>query len=321
MKAIIYEEYGSPEVLRLEEIKKPAPKDGEVLVKVHAASVNSWDWDLVRGKPYLYRLIFGILKPKIRIIGADIAGKIEAVGQNVTQFKPGDHVFGDLSGGSWGGFAEYVCAREDELVLKPASMTFEQAAAMPQAGVLALTGLRDKKQIQPGHKVLINGAGGGVGTFAVQMAKSFGAEVTAIDKPEKLDMLRSLGADKVIDYTTEDFTKFGERYDLVLDVMAHRSMFAYNRVLSPTGVYVMIGGSVPRIFELLFVAPWISLTTRKRMGILVHKQNKDLADLVTLFEDGKVLPVIDRSYPISEVPEAIRYLGDGHTKGKLVITM
>ena len=321
MKAIVYTEYGSPEVLRLEEIKKPVPKDGEVLVKVHAASVNSWDWDLVRGKPYLYRLIFGILKPKIRIIGADIAGEVEAAGQTVTQFKPGDHVFGDLSGGNWGGFAEYVCAREDELVLKPASMSFEQAAAIPQAGVLALTGLRDKKQIQPGQKVLINGAGGGVGTFAIQMAKSFGAEVTGVDHTSKLDLMRSLGAVRVIDYTKEDFTQAGERYDLVLDVTAHRSMFAYSRVLNPTGTYVMIGGSVPRIFELLFIAPWIALTTKKRMGILAHKQNKDMAFLIELFETGKIQPVIDRRYTLEEIPEAIRYLGEGHARGKLVITM
>jgi NADPH:quinone reductase-like Zn-dependent oxidoreductase len=321
MKAIVYTEYGSPDVLRLEEVEKPTPKEDEVLVEVHAASVNDWDWGLLRGKPFLNRLLFGLLKPKIKILGCDIAGRVEAVGRNVKQFQPGDEVFGDISGCGWGGFAEYVCARENALALKPASMTFEEAAAVPQAAVLALQGLRDKGQIQPGQKALINGAGGGVGTFAVQIAKSFGAEVTGVDSTRKLDMVRSIGADQVIDYTQEDFTQSGQRYDLILDVAAYHSIFDYKRALSPRGIYVMVGGSTARIFQAMFLGPLISMTGSKKMGILMHKPNKDLAFMKELFEAGKVVPVIDGRYPLSEVPEALRYFGEGHAKGKIVITV
>jgi len=321
MKAIVYTKYGPPEVLELIEVEKPTPKDDEVLIKVHAASVNDWDWGLLRGQPFVNRLIFGLLKPKTKILGCDIAGRVETIGRNVKQFHPGDEVFGDISGCGWGGFAEYVCASEDALVLKPASMTFEEAAAVPQAALLALQGLRDKGQIQPGQKVLINGAGGGAGTFAVQIAKSFGAEVTGVDSTSKLDMMRSIGADQVIDYTQEDFTKNGQRYDLILDFAAHHSIFDYKRALSPRGIYVMVGGSMARIFQALFLGPWISMTGSKKMGILALKPNKDLAFMKELLEAGKVIPVIDRHYPLSEVAEALRYFGEGRAKGKVVITM
>jgi NADPH:quinone reductase-like Zn-dependent oxidoreductase len=321
MKAIVYERYGPPDVLQLKEVEKPTPKDNEVLIKVHAASINSWDWELLRGKPFVNRLLFGLLKPKIKILGADIAGRVEAVGRNVKQFQPGDKVFGDLCECGWGGFAEYVCARENALALKPASMTFEEVAAVPQAAAMALQGLRDKGQIQPGQKILINGAGGGVGTFAVQIAKSFGAEVTGVDSTRKLDLLRSIGADQVIDYTQEDFTKSGQRYDLILDVAAYHSIFDYKRALSPKGIYVMVGGSSARIFQTIFLGPLISMTGSKKLGILAHKPNKGLDFMKELFEAGKVVPIIDRRYPLSEVPEALRHFGEGHAKGKVVITL
>jgi len=320
MKAIVYTKYGSPDVLQLKEVEKPTPKDNEVLIKVHAASVNSWDWDLLRGTPFVNRLMFGLLKPKI-ILGCDIAGRIEAVGQNVKQFQLGDEVFGDLSGCGWGGFAEYVCAHENALALKPASMTFEEAAAVPQAGLLALQGLRYKGGIQPGQKVLINGAGGGVGTFAVQMVKSFGAEVTGVDRTRKLDMLLSIGADQVIDYTQEDFTQNGQHYDLILDVQAHHAIFDYKRALSPKGIYVMLGGSSALVFQLMLLGPWISMTSSKKMGILLYKPNKGLDFITELIESRKVVPVIDKRYSLSEVPEALRYFGGGDHKGKLVITL
>jgi NADPH:quinone reductase-like Zn-dependent oxidoreductase len=319
MKAIVYTKYGPPDVLQLKEVAKPTPKDNEVLVEVHAASVNDWDWGLLRGKPFVNRLLFGLRKPKVKILGCDIAGRVEAVGRNVKQFQPGDEVFGDISGCGMGGFAEYVCARENVLAQKSASMTYEEAAVVPQAAVLALQGLR-KGQIQPGQKVLINGAGGGVGTFGVQIAKSFGAEVTGVDSTGKLDMVRSIGADQVIDYTKEDFTKSGRRYDLILDVVVYRSIFDYKRALSPKGIFVMIGGSIPRVFLIALTAPLI--TRSKKLVILAHKPNsKDLVFMNNLFEAGKVVPVIDRRYPLSEVAEALRYFGKGHVQGKVVVTV
>ena len=319
MKAIVYTKYGPPDVLQLKEVAKPTPKDNEVLVEVHAASVNDWDWGLLRGKPFVNRLLFGLRKPKVKILGCDIAGRVEAVGRNVKQFQPGDEVFGDISGCGMGGFAEYVCARENVLAPKSASMTYEEAAVVPQAAVLALQGLR-KGQIQPGQKVLINGAGGGVGTFGMQIAKSFGAEVTGVDSTGKLDMVRSIGADQVIDYTKEDFTKSGRRYDLILDVVVYRSIFDYKRALSPKGIFVMIGGSIPRVFLIALTAPLI--TRSKKLVILAHKPNsKDLIFVNALFEAGKVAPVIDRRYPLSEVAEALRYFGKGHVQGKVVVTV
>jgi NADPH:quinone reductase-like Zn-dependent oxidoreductase len=321
MKAIVFTEYGLPDVLELKDVEKPTPKDNEVLVKVLAASINDWDWGLLRGVPFANRLFFGLLKPKNRILGGDIAGRVEAVGQNTKQFQPGDEVYGDLSGSGFGAFAEYVCAREDDLVMKPASMTFEEAAAVPQAAILALQGFRVKGQIQPGQKVLINGAGGGAGTFAVQIAKSFGAEVTGVDSTRKLDIMRSIGAVHVIDYTQEDFTKKGQCYDWIVDFAAHHSIFDCNRALSPKGIYVMVGGATARIFQVMFLGPLISMTTRKKIRILAHKPNKDLAYIKELFEAGKVKPVIDKRYPLSEVPEALRYFGEGLHRGKVVITL
>ena len=321
MKAIVYHTYGSPDVLKLADVAKPAPGDDEVLIKVHAAALNSWDWDRLTGKPYVYRLLFGLLKPKLPILGADVAGTVEAVGRNVQQFQPGDAVFGDLCEGGWGGLAEYVCARETALTLKPAGMTFEQAAAIPQAGVLALQGLRDKRPVQPGQKVLINGAGGGVGTFAVQMAKSFGAEVTGVDSPAKLEMLRSLGADHVIDYTQEDYTQTGRQYDLIVDVVARRSISDYKRALTPQGTFVVIGGSIATILQTATLGTWYSKSGGKQMSLLMHRPNKDLASIIALFESGQVVPVIDKCYSLPEAAEAIRYLGAGQAKGKVVITV
>jgi NADPH:quinone reductase-like Zn-dependent oxidoreductase len=323
MKAIVYTKYGPPDVLQLKEVEKPSPKDNEVLIKVHAASINSWDWGLLRGKPFVNRLFFGLLKPKTKILGCDIAGRVEAIGRNAKQFQPGDDVFGDISGSGWGGFAEYVCARENILALKSSSMTFEEAAAVPQAGLLALQGIRDKGHIQRGQKVLINGAGGGAGTFAVQIAKYFGAFVTGVDSKRKLDMLRSIGADQVIDYTKEDFTKNGQRYDLILDVVTYRSIFDYKRVLRPKGIYVMLGGgSWARVFQAMSLGPLISMTGSKKMRILMHRPNtSDLFFMNELFEAGKVAPVIDRRYPLNETAEALRYFGEGNHKGKVVITV
>jgi len=321
MKAIVYSEYGPPDVLQLEEIEKPIPKSNEVLVKVHAVSINDWDWGLLIGKPFMNRLFFGLLRPKIRILGSDIAGQVEAVGINANQFHPGDEVFGDLSGCGFGGFAEYVCARENALVSKPGSMTFEQAAATPQAAILALQGLRDRREIMQGQRVLINGAGGGAGTFAIQIAKSFGAEVTGVDSTVKLDVMRSIGADHVIDYTQEDFTNIGRSYDFILDFAAHHAISDYWRVLRSNGIYVMVGGSTSLILQAMFLGPLISVITSKKMGILMYKPNMDLCLIKDLFESGIVKPVIDKCYRLSEVAEALRYFGEGRHRGKVVITL
>jgi NADPH:quinone reductase-like Zn-dependent oxidoreductase len=320
MKAIVCTKYGPPDVLKLEEVQKPTARDDEVLVEVHAASVNPHDWRTMRADPFLVRLMGGgVLKPKHEILGIDVAGRVEAVGRNVKQFKPGDEVFGGID---FGGFAEYVCVTEDSLVLKPASMTFEEAAAVPAAALSALQGLRDKGQIQPGQKVLINGASGGVGTFSVQIAKYFGAEVTGVCSTRNLDMVRSLGADHVIDYTQEDFTKSGQSYDLILAVTGYHPISAYKRALSPKGIYVMCGGSSAQMFQGLLLGPWISMTGSKKMVVLSAKPNqKDLVFMKELLEAGKVKPVIDRRYSLSEVAEAIRYLEEGHARGKVVITV
>jgi NADPH:quinone reductase-like Zn-dependent oxidoreductase len=322
MKAIVFRKYGSTDVLHLEEVDKPTPGADEALVKVHAVSINSWDSQLLAGKPFVNRILFGLRKPKkINILGCDIAGQVEAVGSDVRRLKSGDEVFGDLSAGRWGGFAEYVCAREKALTLKPAGMTFEQAAATPQAAVIALQGLSGKVRIQPGQKVLINGAGGSAGSFAVQIAKSYGAEVTGVDSTEKLDMMRSIGADHVIDFTQEDFTRNGQRYDVILDMEAHHSLRDYRRALSPAGTYLVAGGSLALALRVLLLGPWFSLFGEKRMRVLALKQNKDMAVLNELFEAGKVVSVIDKSYSLTEVPEALRYFGDGHARGKIVITI
>jgi len=323
MKAIVFHKYGSLDSIELIEAEKPSPKDNEVLVKVHASSINSWDWDLLKGIPFANRLMFGLLKPKTRIIGCDIAGRVEKVGRKVKQLQTGDEIFGDISGSGMGGFAEYVCVPENIIALKPDGMTFEEAAAVPHTGVLALQGLRDKGHIQKGQKVLINGAGGGSGTFAAQIAKSFGAEVTVVDSRRKFDMLLSLGADHVIDFTQEDFSRNGQVYDLILDVVTYRSIFDYKRVLSPNGIYVMLGGgSYARVFQGMLLGPLISMSGSKKMGILMHKPNKkDLNFMTELFEAGKVVPVIDKCYRLSEIGEAFRYYGEGLARGKVVITV
>ncbi len=320
MKAIVYTKYGTPDVLELKEIDKPIPKEDEVLIKVYAVSINDWDLGLLQGGDLINRLLNGLLKPKIKILGSDIAGQIEAVGKNVKKFQPGDEVYGDLSG-SWGGFAEYVCAREKALALKPASMSFEEAAAIPQAAMLAIQGLRDKGQIQSGQKLLINGAGGGVGTFAVQIAKLYGVEVTGVDNSGKLDMMRSLGFDHVINYNQEDFTKNGKSYDLILDVKMNRSIFDYIRVLCRNGIYVIVGGSLVRLLQALFLRPWISMISKKKICVVALKSNKDLDYMNELFETGKLKPIIDGPYRIDEVPKAFRHFGEGVHKGKVVIAM
>jgi NADPH:quinone reductase-like Zn-dependent oxidoreductase len=282
--------------------------------------VNRSDWEALVGKP-LYARVGGLLRPGQNIPGSDIAGRVEAVGRNVTLFQPGDQVFGLLSTYS-GGFAEYACASEKALALKPSGLTFEEAAAIPQAGLIAMQGIREKGQVQAGQQVLINGAGGGAGMIAIQLAKSAGAEVTGVDNAGKLDFMRSLGADHVIDYSREDFTKNGKEYDLVLDVIAYRSVFAYRRAVKPGGNYFFVGGSVATIFQLLLLGSWIRRRTGKKMRLLAVETNrKHLVQMAELCEAGKIVLAIDRRYPLREVPEALRYLGEGHAKGKLVITL
>lgn len=322
MKAIVYTKYGPPDVLQLKEVEKPTPKDNEVLVRIHAASANAADWHLLRAEPFMVRFMSGLLRPKYKILGADVAGRVEAVGKDVKQFQPGDEVFGDLSASGFGAFAEYVAVPETALAPKPATLTFAEAATVPMSAVTALQGLRDQGQIRPGQKVLINGASGGVGTFAVQIAKAFGAEVTAVCSTGKMEIAHTLGADHVIDYTQEDFTQNGERYDLILAANGYHPLSAYRRALSPQGVYVMIGGSTAQIFQAVILGPWLSKKGGQKMGNLLAKPNqKDLMVLKELVEAGKVRPVIDRCYPLSEVPEAIRYLEAGRAKGKVVITV
>jgi len=318
MKAIVHTKYGSPDVLRLKEVERPTPKDNEVLIKVQAVSVNRSDWEGLTGTP-LYARFGGLLRPRHQILGSDIAGRVEMLGRNVLRFQQGDEVFGDVSV-RLGGFAEYVCADEKTLAPKPAGLKFEEAAAIPQGAVIALQGIRDKGQVQLGQKVLINGAGGGAGMFAVQLAKLYGAEVTGVDNANKLDFMRSLGADHVIDYTQEDFTKNGKQFDLILDVVANRSVFAYKRALRPHGSYFAVGGSAARLLQILFLGPWIRRSTGKKIRVLAVQPNlEDLVYVAELCEAGKVVPFIDRRYSLSEVPEALRYLGEGRVKGKVVI--
>jgi NADPH:quinone reductase-like Zn-dependent oxidoreductase len=320
MKAIVYTRYGPPGVLQTKEVARPTPKDDEVLIKVQAVSLNRSDWEGLSGTP-LYARFGGFLRPRHHILGSDVAGRVEAVGRNARRFQPGDEVFGDVSG-SLGGFAEYVCAREGVLALKPPGMTFEEASTIPQAGVISMQGIHNKGKVQPGQKVLINGAGGCTGMFAVQLAKLYGAEVTGVDYSSKLDFMRSIGADHVIDYTREDFTKSGHQYDLILDVVAHRSVFAYRRALAPNGRYFAVGGSMGTLFQILLIGPLIGRGGGKKIRILAVIPNlEDMARMTELCEAGKVVPVVDRRYPLSEVPEALRYLGEGLAKGKVVITV
>jgi NADPH:quinone reductase-like Zn-dependent oxidoreductase len=319
MKAIVYTRYGTPDVLALKEVPMPAPKDDEVLVKVYAVSLNDWDVAMVGGD-FITRMLNGFAKPKITILGSDIAGRVAAVGKNVRKFWVGDAVYGDLSG-QWGGFAEYVSARENALAIKPSSMTFEEAAAIPQAAMLAVQGLIDKGKIQSGQKVLVNGAGGGVGTFAIQIAKPFVVEMTGVDSTAKLDSMRSLGYDYVIDYTNEDFTRNGKQYDLILDVKTNRSIFDYARALRPGGIYATVGGDLGRLLQALIVSPWISVFSKKKITIVALKANKDLAYMNELFEAGEMKPVIDGPYRLDEVPWAFRFFGQGLHKGKVVFTV
>jgi len=321
MKAIICSKYGSPDVLQLKEVEKPTPKEKEALVKIHAASLNAADFEYLRG--ILPIRLQSPFKPKYKILGSDIAGRVEDVGKNVNQFQLGDEVFADLYNFGFGAFAEYVCVPESALRVKPINMTFEQAATLPQAAVIALQGLRDKRMIQPGQKVLINGASGGVGTFAVQIAKSLGAEVTGVASTKKLELVRSIGADHVIDYTQEDFTKNGHHYDLILDVAAHHSILDYKRALSPNGIYSVVGGSTSAFLQVILLGPLISLFGSKKLGLMIWKPNKreDMVCLVDFFEDGKFVPVIDRVYPLSEVADGLKYLEEGNVQGKVVITM
>ena len=324
MKAIVYTKYGPPDVLELKEVEKPAPNDDEVLIKVHAASVNPAELHLLRADPFFARFYSGILKPKNTILGADIAGRVESVGRNIKLFHIGDEVFGDLSDCGWGGFAQYVCAPENAIALKPANLSFEEAAAVPLAAIAALQGLRDKGKIQQGQKVLINGASGGVGTFAVQIAKSFGTEVTGVCSTRNLDLVRSIGADHVIDYTQVDFSRNGQHYDLIFDAVGNRSVSDFKRALSPNGICAVAGfTNFSHLLKVIVQGSWVSITGNKKIGLMetAKPNHKDLVFIKELIEAGKVKPVIDRRYPLSEVAEAFRYLEGRHARGKVVITV
>jgi len=321
MKAIVYHKYGSPDVVKLEEMEKLTPKEDEVLIKVHAASINSYDWRHVRAKPFLVRTGGGLLKPKDIRLGADIAGTVEAVGSNIMLFKPGDEVFGDVGAG---GYAEYVCASEKRLALKPASVSFEEAAATPMAALTALQGLRNKGKIQAGQKVLVNGASGGVGTFAVQLAKYYGAEVTGVCSTRNLEMARSIGADHVVDYTKEDFSKSGQKYDLIFDVAANRSVFTYKRVLVPNGKYVLAGFStLPQMIHILLLGPQVAKAQNQEIGMmgLASINNADLTFIGGLLESRKVIPVVEKTYPLKETAQALRHYEEEHARGKIIITV
>jgi NADPH:quinone reductase-like Zn-dependent oxidoreductase len=319
MKAVIRKVYGSPDVLEVTDVEKPVPAVGEVLVRIHATSVNASDWELLRGVPLSARL-WGFFTPSVRILGSDVAGRVEAVGPNVTRFGAGDAVYGDVFE-RWGGFAEWVCVPEGMLRPKPEFMSFEEAAAVPQSAAIALQGLRDKGQVQAGQAVLVNGGGGGAGTFAIQIAKGMDAEVTGVDNAQKLDLMRSLGADHVIDHSEEDFTRSTQRYDLILDLVGHHSFFDFRRALKPTGRYILVGGSMKLFLGVLFLGPLVSLFTRKRLGILAIKVNQDLDVIESQLRSGAVVPVIDKRYPLSETPRALWQLGEGRAKGKLVIVV
>jgi NADPH:quinone reductase-like Zn-dependent oxidoreductase len=318
VKAITHYRYGSPAVLQFQEVPTPVPTEDQLLVRVHAVSLNRSDWEGLTGKPFFARM-GGPLKPGNPILGSDVAGRVERVGKNNRLFQPGDEVFGEM----WnyrGGFAEYVCTDGRAWALKPAGITFEQAAAIPQAGVIALQGIRDQGQVRPGQQVLINGAGGGAGSFAVQLARLYGAEVTGVDNTEKLDFIRSLGADYVMDYTREDFTQSGKQYDLILDLIAYRSPFACARALKPQGSYFAVGGNVSTLLQILLLGPYIRKRAGRKIRVLaVNRTQEDLLAITALCEAGQIVPVIDRTYPLSEVPAALTYLGEGHVRGKVII--
>jgi NADPH:quinone reductase-like Zn-dependent oxidoreductase len=318
MKAVVYTRYGPPEVLRLTDVDTPVPKDNEVLVKVHAVSLNASDWEALRGKP-LYSRIMGPFRPRYHILGSDIAGRVEAAGRHATRFRPGEDVFADIFR-YMGGFAEYVCVPETALARMPAGMAYEEAAALPQAGAIALQGIQAKGQVHPGQKVLINGAGGGSGMYAIQLAKLHGAEVTGVDNAGKLEFMRSLGADHVIDYTRDDFTRNGRTYHLILDLAAHRPALACKSSLMPGGRYLYVGGSVATLLQVLLIGPLAGRAEGKKIRLLAVRQGaQHLAPIVELCQAGKLAMVIDRRYRLNQVPEALRYLGEGHAKGKIVI--
>jgi len=320
MKAVVYTRYGPPDVLRVTNVAAPVPKDNEVLVRVAAVSLNRSDWETLRGKP-LYARIGGPFRPRHHVLGSDIAGRVQAAGPRVTLFRPGQDVFGDILR-HMGGFAQYVCVPESTLAPMPAGMTYAEAAALPQAGAIALQGIRDKGQVQRGQKVLVNGAGGGSGMYAIQLAKLHGAEVTGVDNAEKLEFMRSVGADHVIDYTREDFTANGRAYDLILDLAAHRSAFAYQASLVPGGRYLYVGGSVTTLLQALLAGPLIGRADGRKIRLLAVRLGVEhLAPMVELCQAGKIATVIDRRYPLSETPAALRYLGEGHAKGKVVIVV
>ncbi|MGD6855065.1 NAD(P)-dependent alcohol dehydrogenase [Bacillus infantis] len=322
MKAIICEKYGSPEVLKLTEIDKPVPEDDQVLVKIHAASINFGNLVLLKGEPFLARFAFGLRRPKYPIPGGDTAGVVEDAGKNVKQFKPGDKVFGDLSGSGWGSFAEYAAVPESSLALMPAGLSFTEAAAVPMAAATALQSLRDKGNIKKGQKVMIYGASGGVGTFAVQIAKSFGAEVTGVCSTRNIDILQSIGADHCIDYTKTDFSSWNVQYDLILGVNGSNSMRTYRRALKPDGQFIHVGGSGKQMFQALMMGPWVSFTGKQKVGSFLQRQNQnDLIFVAKLIEEGKVRPIIDRTYSLEDIPEAYRYFAEGHARGKVVISM
>lgn len=323
MKAVVLSRYGSPDVLSLEEIEKPAPRRGEVLVKVHAAGVNDWDWSLVRGKPRVYRLLFGLFRPKIRVPGIEVAGVVEAIGPGVTRFAPGDRVHGDLSEAGCGGFAEYVCTPEKSLGRMTPGMSFEQAAALPHAGLLALQGLVDVGRIRPGERVLVNGAGGGVGMIAVRIAKRYGCEVTGVDSGSKLTAMTALGYDHVIDYQKTDFTREGRRYDLILDAKTTRGPLRYLEALKPGGRYVTVGGHLPRLLQVLgagLILKVLGLRS-KRLKILALKPNKDLDEIGRLFEAKELECLIDGPHRLEEIPAALARFGAGEHVGKVVVTV
>ncbi len=321
MKAMICSRYGSPGQLQLQEVPIPSPKPHEVLVKVRATAVNDYDWGMVRGKPYLYRLLFGLLKPKHPVPGMELAGTVAALGAGASSFKVGDAVYGDISEHGFGSFAEYCCTHEKTLVLKPGSMGFEEATAIPHATMLAYQGLVDMGKIKEGQNVLINGAGGGVGTFGLQLAKLYGARVTGVDTGDKLNMMQTLGFDHIIDYKTLDFTRNAQRYDLILDAKTNRSPFAYLRSLKPSGTYVTVGGSVGRLLLLFLLKGSIYRFSNKRMHVLALKPNKDLAYMNELFNAGRLKPVLDGPYPLEKLPWALQYFGEGKHRGKVIIKM
>ncbi|WP_066051649.1 NAD(P)-dependent alcohol dehydrogenase [Robertmurraya korlensis] len=322
MQAVVCTEYGNSNVLSLKEVDKPVPKNKEVLVKIHASSINYGNLVLLKGQPYLARLAFGLFKPKYSIPGGDIAGQVESIGNKVNQLQLGDEVFGDLSAYGWGGFAEYVCVPEGALALKPNNVSYEEAAAVPMAGVTALQALRNKGNIQPGQKVLIYGASGGVGTFAVQIAKAFDAEVTGVCSTRNVEILRSIGADHVIDYQKENFSQSQEKYDLILGVNGNQPLSIYKRALNPNGIFLHVGGSGEQLYQTMIQGPWTSIIGSKKIGNILQRANqKDLIYIKELLESGSVKPVIDRKYKLSEIADAFNYFSEGHAQGKVVITV